>query len=223
MSLSLERMRALVRKGLGGLDSNDIDNDDVDELLNISLWEMESKFPFRSMQSNFLESLVIDQYIYSIATIERLDAIESVAVIDDETGKRTKLARMTRDWFDANFTEEEVGTPLRYMRENNCIYVYPIPDEVLDIEIHARQGVESLAEGTAESTTLPRNWDEIVVSGAIWRGHFFNEDYNLARQAKNFQVGLIHSAVPTEAKEEKDSRYAGLNVLTEWPVELEGE
>lgn len=218
MSLSLERMRYRVREGLGGLSESDMDDTDVDELLNLSLWEIEDKFSFTTKRKRVETLLVVDQYIYDVTGIIRLDAIHSIAVIDSN-GNRKKLARMTRDWLDENFQSEEKGTPERYLREGCTLTVYPIPDEALDLEISVQQGVASLAEGTVEATGLPRNWDEIVVQGAIWRGHYFKEDYNLAQQAVNFQLGLIRNAVPVDVKEERDSRYAGLDVLTEWPVD----
>ena len=46
--LSLTRMQALLRKGLGGLDSTDLTNTEADEYLNLALWELEDKSPFRA-------------------------------------------------------------------------------------------------------------------------------------------------------------------------------
>lgn len=219
MSLTLTRMRELVRKGLGNLSTDNLSDDEVDEYLNMSLWALEDKYPFRTREKNTNTNLVIGQYIYDLSGITRLDAIESVAVAEDPE-KRRKLARIDRNWWDANFELTNRGTPERYFRENNCIYVYPVPDEVLPLEIKHRQGVASLAASNT-TTGLPRSWDEIVVQGAIYRGHYYNEDYDQAQKALNFQIGLIKNAVPVEAKEEADSRYARVQVLTEWPDDFE--
>jgi hypothetical protein len=111
------------------------------------------------------------------------------------------------------------------MREGNNLILYPTPDSDtggLNLRISFKQGIASIAADSTGSG-LPRNWDEIVVAGAAWRGHKAKGDYNIAQQAANFQIGLIRSAVPVEAKEERDSRYARLNVIWEWPEEeLEG-
>ena len=46
MSLTRTRMFALVRKGLGGIDSDDLTDPECDELLNLALWELEDKYEF---------------------------------------------------------------------------------------------------------------------------------------------------------------------------------
>jgi hypothetical protein len=221
MSLSLADFRRLLRKGLGNLDTGDLSDDDCDEILNISLWDIEDKFPFELKETLYSTSLVEGQIIYNLTGVSNLDSLHSVAIVD-ENSKRNKLARMTRAEYDINHigAEESYGFPKKYMREGNALYLEPIPsldEDGLSLEISIREGLASLAEGSQEVSGLPRNWDEIVLQGAIVRGHNLNQDYDLRDKALNYQVGMIRSAVTTEAKEEGDSRFAGLNVLWDRP------
>lgn len=220
MSLTLDRMRAKVRLSLGGLDSSDLDNTNLDELLNLSLWELEDKFPFEIKETIFASALVSGQYEYGMPLSPLLfDAIVSVAVIDDE-GQRFKLDRMSRSWLDDNFDDSDLGQPEKYLREGEIITFFPIPDTTQDgfaFEIAAKEGVSDIS-GSNPATGLPRNWDELVTMGAIWRGHFDNQDYELARESLTIQTALIRSSVPTIAKEEDDSQQAGLQVLWETPL-----
>lgn len=230
MSLSEDRMIYWLRKELGGLDDSDLSDVDALELLNMSLWSLEDTFPFKAKETvNTSIPLVEGTSSYSLASITRLDAITSVSIrlSADSNNEGHKLARMTRDWYDANYVggEDARALPTRYMREGNLLYVYPDPNADyagLALRIAHRQGIASIIDG-ATSSGLPRNWDEIVMRGAVWRAHNANGDYNLAQQATNFQLGLIRQAITVEAKEERDSRYARVNVIHEFPEEeLEG-
>ena len=216
MSLTLARMQALLRKGLGGLDSTDLTNIEADELLNLALWELEDKFPFRAKETEMRFPLVVDQYEYTIPATT--DALSSVALIDTN-GKRHKLARRSRDWMDENIDETDgTGTPTGYLREDTTLIFNPIPDAILTIILTLKVAVTSLLTGSVTETGLPRNWDVLVVQGAIVMGHIFNGDYNEARQAANFQLTSVRSAVLNISKEEKaDSRYARLNVIDSFP------
>lgn len=219
MSLTLTRMRYLVRKGLGGLDSTDLNNEDVDELLNLALWELTNNYPFELKETLFTTTLVESQNEYQL--MSGLDGLFSVAVIDSED-QRIKLDRMTRDWYDLNYdgSTDAEGTPVKYMREGTFLILDPSPDADaagLTLSVTVIQDVDSLVDPTNVTTGLPRNWDELVVKGAISKGHFFNEDYNLARESHNFVVSGVRAAVPTVAKEERDARHAGLDVMWDWP------
>lgn len=212
MSLDLAQMRKLVRKGLGGLSIEDLPNPDVDLYLNMSLWELESKFPFKEKECRSDAATVMGENEYQLPTT--MDAIISVSVMVD--GERRKLKRMSFDTHDEIYNEIEgkYGVPTHYKRRNNTLVLWPTPNAVYPVSLVFWKSVRSLLEGDTIEPNLPRNWHEIVVEGAIVRGHFFQEDYDEAAKAKNFQVGNIRSSVPTEAKEEGDSRWAGVQAVT---------
>jgi hypothetical protein len=110
MSLTLTRMRYNVRKGLGGLDSTDLSDTDCDELLNMSLWDLEDKFPFEAKETVYTAPLVEDQYEYDLAGISLLDAIASITYLD-ENGKSQTLDRMTRKEYDDRFDDGSENSP----------------------------------------------------------------------------------------------------------------
>ena len=226
MSLTLARMQALLRKGLGGLDDTDLTDPEADELLNLALWELEDKFPFRAKEKNFDITLVVSQVDYDLATLyaaeggsDIFDAIESIAVIDADD-MRHKLTRTSRSWVDENYdsTTDTDATPARYLREGNTLRVYPAPDVALTMNVTMKESVASLATSGNTATGLPRNWDILVVQGATVQGHILNGDYNEARQLANFQLTAIRSAVLNVSKETRaDSRYARVNVIWDEP------
>ena len=219
MSVSLDRMRYWVRKELTGNESQAMGDDDIDELLNFSLWNIEAEFPFRTKERCVHVDTVDGQAEYDLSSIIRLDAITSIALIDDN-GRRHKLSRITRDWIDSNANfEADKGFPSRYLRENNKLTLYPTPNGVWKMALHFRQSVASLIEGEVVTTGLPRNWDEIVISGAVWRGLKAQNRYEEMNIAMGVTGRLINMATPVEAKEERDSRFARIQVIHEFPEE----
>jgi hypothetical protein len=215
-------MRALVRKGLGGLSAADLPNLDTDELLNLALWELEDKYPFEAKETQWNTTLVTDQYEYGLPTGQfLLDAISSIAVVNSQN-ERLKLDRISRESFDEIFDSDSSALPNKYFRENLILSIYPVPgtdENGLVLSLTAKKSIASIVSGSNDETGLPRNWDELVVDGAIARGHFFNQDYDKAREARDFQVGIVRSTVPTEAKELEDSRYAGLDIADRRPTD----
>lgn len=222
MTLTVTRMRVLVRRGLGGLDSSDLIDVDLDEMLNMSLWELEDKFPFEAKETVFTSTLVQDQYEYDLSGLTTLDALVSVSWVDTN-GQSKKLEKMTRPVYDTLFddatSDDPTGPPEQFLREGSVLTVWPpasADEDAMTLRLALKESVATLSGG-ADTTGLPRNWDELVVMGAVARGHFFNQDYPQARESRDFQVGIVRSTVPTEAKEEEDARWAGLDVAYSRP------
>jgi hypothetical protein len=224
MSLTLQQMRDLVREGLGGLDEQDMSDPKVDRLLNLSFWELSSKFPFeeKNIRSTFATSAGTENY--SLATeIEaaggiEMEAFQGMSVVDDQ-GKAHVLQRATEAWLETQYSTATTfrGMPEYYVRRDDVIRFWPVPDDVYTIRVLLLRSLDTMQYLSVEQTGLPREWDELTVEGAITRGHYYNQDYNLAQQAENFRVMKIRTAQSTHAKEEEDSRYAGLIVQHEAP------
>jgi hypothetical protein len=216
-------MRALTRKGLGGLNEDDLSDPDCDELLNLSLWDLEAKYDFEEKETQWTRILADGVFEYILPNVSEdflLDAIESVAVIDPE-GSRRKLDRMTRSWYDETFDDDDLDLPRFYLRENLILTVYPTPgpnEDGLTLSLTGKEGIATMVEGIKEVTGLPRNWDELVVMGAVTLGHYYAQDYRESRESMTLQTAKIRSTVPTLAKEEQDARYAGLDVQEGPPV-----
>jgi hypothetical protein len=220
--LSLLQMRGLVREGLGGLDEQDLRDPDLDMLLNMSYWEIESRFPFEEKNARVEWVTVVGTEEYSIDAIMlpdalMLEAIQSIAVIKDE--QSYKLQRMTQAYYDEKYTEntDARGIPRYYLRRDDSIVLYPIPDEVYTMRLYFLKTLAAILVGSVEILNFPREWDELVVEGAVTRGHYYRQDYQLARESENFRVAKLRTASTTHSKEEEDSRYAGLVVQWDEP------
>ncbi len=212
--LSLTDMRRLLRKGLGDLDDSDLTDAEADELLNFAFWELEDKFPFKEKELTVEGSTVAGTRSYALA--DNLAALVSVSVKDPDDGIWYKLVRMSIASHDEsrNDNSDTRARPVRYLRLEHDLILQPVPDQVYTYRTTMWRTLASLEEGVVDATGLPRNWDEMVVEGAIVRGHFYNQDYTEARQAGNFQIGKVRGAELAGAKEEKfDSRYARLVVV----------
>lgn len=216
--VELERMIYWVRKEITGTASQEINDEDVVDLLNFSLWNIEAEFDFKTREQLRYTTLVEGQSQYDISGIERFDAITSLAVIAQQ-GARHKLSRTTRDWLDSNANfERDRGFPTRYIREADTLTLHPVPSQELELELHFRQGVESLTKSSVTVTGLPRNWDEIVIAGAVWRGlKAHGAPLERIQTAVQTTSILIRSAKSVEEKETKDARWARLNVIWDHP------
>lgn len=230
MSLSLSTMRSLVRRGLGNLTATDLSDTDVDLFLNMSLWGVENNHWFKEKECRVTIPLVDGQWRYGLPTGgPTLDAIITVSVFDTD-GDSHLLDRASFDKYAETFDHGHInyatpadfankrGQPTKFFREDNAIYVWDqVPDDSgWVLELLMWKTIASLTD-QAPNPDLPRNWHEIVVEGAITRGHYYNQDYNLARQAEDFRVSHVRQAAMDIAKEERNSRYAAVEVPTDWP------
>lgn len=218
MSLTLADFQRLLRRALGGLDSTDLTNAEATELLNLGFWDIEDQFSFKSKESSYTTLLVAAQTEYDLSGIGSLDAVRSVAVVD-ENGHRQPLERITKEEWNEQFDDDDEGLPWGYFRENDVLFVYPPSDStnagnVLDITVK-----ESLASFVASTDTslLPRNWDQIILMAAVEIQHFLNQDYGKMNEVRNIRLSKTRGIVETQSKEEEGSRYAGLEVLHERP------
>lgn len=232
--LTLTRMRALVRKGLGGLDSTDLPNAEVDEFLNLAFWDIEERFPFKEKECRVEFPLTVGENMYLVpgnstgTNLLDLEAIQSVSVVTDE-GQVWPVARMTQAHWDSvagalrdrdnisNLESDSYGLPTRYVRMDETIILHPVPDKVYRLRVFFLKTLKSIVSGTVDQINLPRGWNLMVVQGAIGHGHFFMQDYNLTNQVESIQSRKINSAVAISVKEERDSRYARLIVQHDAP------
>lgn len=212
MAKTLEQMIRFVRQALGSVDEADLSDDDIIDDLNTSLWDVSDKFPFREKEKTARFSTVAGQRDYGLPATH--EATRSLSIWDPTYNTSAKLVQMTPDELETmEDTDTDVqGFPKRYVREGCNIRLWPVPDDAYTVDLRFLKQVTDLVNDLDEPN-LPRNWHEIVEHGALWRGYIRLNDWTRATLAKNLQATMINAVVPTQAKEERDNRYAGLEVL----------
>jgi len=213
MPFTLSTLRTELREHLG-IDSTDLSDDDANLLINRSWWEIIDKFPFREKEQSTTFNTVDGTRSYALATIVSplvYEALRSISVEDPDTKKHTKLEPISEFDYESLYIDstDEEGKPERYLRENANLILYPTPDQVYEVTVRYNNILSDLSNTIA----IPQSWHEIILFGAIWRGHARFRDYNASELVKRTQTSLISTSVPTEAKEQKDTRLAGLQVL----------
>jgi hypothetical protein len=201
--LNIGNMRAGIRKATG-IEAGDPDltTPEIDLYLNRSLWEIDNKFPFKEKEKTVTFETIVDVRNYDVP--EPVDAVKSLAIQDLHSAQTKTLRYMETFEYDNNYTANSDfnGKPWGYTREGCFVRLvlkrWITIDDLTD------------ANATAE---LPIVWHEVIQLGGLWRCFIDLGDVARANQIKNHQVALINSIVPTQAKEEGNDKYAGVEVL----------
>lgn len=210
MSLDIVKLRKGVRKPTG-MEEGDTDliDDEIDDYLNRSFWEIQDKFPFREKEKTIRFATVIGTRSYDMP--KPYDALVSLSLMDPYSSEFGKLARMSTDEYESVYIEKdyERGAPTHYTRENCFVRLFPTPDKEYTISMKRLITLEDLSN-IKTTLDIPRVWHEIVMYGAVWRLFLDFGDISRSNHFKAHQVSLINSTIPTESKEEEDSREAGV-------------
>lgn len=213
MGMTLQNLRDSLRCALG-IDANDSGGTDaaMDALLNRSLWSIVDNFPFK--EKDAVTSYSTTQSIAFVTCPTDNDAIIDVSVLNPNDGKYYPLTRMSKVEYDrcTDTNTSAQNIPSNYIHMDGALYLNPIPDLVYTIQVRYLKQISDLT-GVNTPPSVPRTWHEIILFGAIWRGFINYGDYDRSDRAQSKQSSLIASAVPTEAKEEFDSHYAGVEVI----------
>jgi len=203
-------MRDELRRSLG-VDLTDMPDPQADELLNRSLWELTEKFPFREKEFSVTFPTVVAVNKYTMPS--NFESLLDICVLDPNTNEYALIVRATRVTYDnmQSVTPDNQAMPTEYVRDNDAIILYPIPDLAYTIRMRYLKSISDLTDLNS-TLGLPRNWHEIVLLGGIWRGFITLGDYERAQASKAHQVSLLQSTVPVEAKEEFDSHISGVEV-----------
>lgn len=199
-----------------GIDSGDPDWQDSDctLVLNRTLWELFTKFPFRETDFATTLKTVAGQREYSVQG--DFQALNTLAVVDSTSGKHIQLPPMSKFTYEQNYTDDTIiktlqAIPTNYFRADGSIILYPTPDKVYTIVVHY---VKNLADLASNNTSPPINfeWHEILLYGACWRGFIRIGDVPRANMYKGTYYGLIASTVPQPVKDSQDRSLIGIEV-----------
>lgn len=217
--LSLATLRTEVLSELG-IDSDDLDasgSTELDLLINRSWWEIMDKFDFREKEASSTFDTVSGTSEYDIvAEIDPIiwDALQNVSINDPDSEQQTNLIAKTIQWYRANYNAntELYAMPTNYIRSNNNIILFQTPDDAYTITL---DHLAILADVPSAGPQCPQSWHEVIMYGAVWRGHMKFRDYNSANAVKAHQISLIATSQTNSGKEDKmASKLYGVSVPT---------
>lgn len=218
MSISTALLRSETLEHLG-IDAEDLDatgTANLDLIINRSWWEVSDEFDFKEKETLSTFPTVAGTRTYTIVTVlsEVADeAIQSVSYLDPETDQHVPIDRMSIGWYEENYNAQTTlqARPIRWMHYGGLLYLYPTPDQVYTIIIYHKTVLPDLS-GTV-SPTIPQNWHEAILFGAVQRGHVRARDYNSANLMQIQYELKIRKLQTTDAKEDKEDKMSGVRIL----------
>lgn len=235
-TLDVAQLRTDLRKHCGVTNDTDTGFDDAtcDLLLNRSLWQLDNKFPFREKEVTKTFPTVVGVRLYAPPVL--FEALRQLSIEDLTDQSHSTLDRATPFFYENNFVNnsDAQAKPTHYVREGANIRLWPTPDQIYTITYKHWITIADI-DDTNPDFPLPKNWYEILLYGAVFRGFLQLRNSLMAMEFKNQQVALINDVVPVEAKEEIDSHRSGVSIMgyeadgriydsesTSWPTSQRG-
>lgn len=219
MGIALATMRTNVLTQLG-IDQSDLagGQTDLDLLLNKSWWEIMDKIDFREKEDSTTIQTVVGTEVYDLAATLNttdsvvFDALRGVAIEDNDDNSWLNLNEVSQAYYDNNLISQTSAQdkPQYYMREGGNITFLPTPDDVYNIKLRY---LKILSDIPTDGPVVHQTYHEIIELGAIWRGHLLFRDFNSAREVKSFQLSLLQSSLSNASKEDRNTKYAGVEVV----------
>ncbi len=220
MGIELETLRDELRQHVG-VDTDDLDDNDADLLLNRSFWELMNKFRFRETECTAESTLAIGDRFLSLPLPPHLfEALRKISVQNIETLEWDVLTRISLTTHENSASDdiEDRGPPCFYFREQNGIRLQSVGgggvDRTYKIRVKYWQTLIDLDDQNTE-VALPQVWHEILLYGGVWRLYRRLGNHPLGREMRNTQIDLINSTAAVEAKEEEDSQMSGIEIPNE--------
>lgn len=193
-----------------GLDTADLDAAGCDLLINRSYAWLLNAFNFRTKEISVKFNATAGERNYDLP--DDFESLRGISVEDLIDGQHTPLDRMTSDYYESVYKEstgDEWAKPTHYLREDGCIKLWPTPD---DAYVHVLKYDKLLSDLSDSNLTpeLPKNWEEFILLGAVYRGHLKFGDMIRADAIKKSLYSDVQAAKPVEKKEEIDSHRAAL-------------
>lgn len=211
MGLSLQNLRDESRS-IAGIDSDDDEgsNTKVDQKLNRSFWEVLNKFDFKQKERTSTFVTVAGEDRYQLTT--DFEAVRSISIQDVDLLTWNLVDQSSIHTVDVDYdsNSDQEAAPAKYIRESNVIQFQPIPDQVYTIQVRHLIYLEDLSDSNS-TVVIPREWHEIIMYGGAYRLLFAIGDVNRGDYYKRHFYNLMQSTVPQEAKEEKDTKFAGVD------------
>lgn len=211
--ISTEQLITEFREYCGNVTVDEMSDDSVLLLLNRGYWELTANLGFRETEATVSFSTSASNRKYELPTTSF--AVNIVSIVNPDSDKHIQLIRTTKQEYENTFdsSTDSEAFPTNYIRDNNCIILWPTPDDAYTVYIRYWKNLDDLINDPANYPEMPRNWHEIVLYGAVYRYFLKQLDYDKANVIKAYHANLIANAVPVEAKEETDNRQSSINYL----------
>lgn len=208
----LEKYRDELREHLG-VDEDDLDNDACDLLVNRSYAWLLNAFKFRTKELSVKFNLVAGERNYDLP--DDFESLRNISIEDLLSGAHTPLDRMTADYYESVYveSEDEWGKPTQYLRERNCIKLWKTPDDAYPVVLKYDRLLPDLDNEDNTTPNLPKNWEEFILMGAVYRGHQRFGDLIRSEAIKKSLYTDVQAAQPVEKKEELDTHRAALQAM----------
>lgn len=214
MSFTLDQFRADLRNHLG-MDNIDLPQNSTttvtgaDSLLNRSYWNLVSLLKFNAAEEEYSLTTVINQREYDISVDE--ESIQRVIILDRNDEDNYSFLIKIDDWNMYPLRQDEsIGTPTHYARRNDQLILHVKPDDEYTIRV---KYLKTLDDIQTSGAGLPRQWDEVILMGAIERGFYLRGDLNRANHFHNVWANLVNTLPSDTEKEMEDVRYSGFKVI----------
>ncbi len=192
------------------MDSDDLPTTNADRLLNRSYWWLLAKLRFKAQETETSFTTVAEQRAY--ADVVDVEAVQSIAyhLADGSEDAYDPLIKID-DWNMFPQRDDEVtGRPTHYSRRGDDLIFYPNPDAAYTVRVKLRA---TLVDIQSSGTELPREWDEVILMGAVYRGYFLRGDINRSEKFRVEWMSLVNSLPTDEEKEMEDVRYSSFKVI----------
>lgn len=209
MSYTLALLRSDLRDHLG-MDSTDLPDDNCDRLLNRSFWALTSKLRFNAQEGE--TSFVTVAGTHSYLTPTNDESVQRVMILDNDSATYTSLIKID-DWNMFPKQDDSAGDedlPIYYSRRADYFILSPTPDDVYTIRVKYRM---TLADIISSGPTIPREWHEVILYGALYRGFALRGDYNRSDKVEAKYASLINMLDTDEEKEVEDRRFSGVKPM----------
>jgi len=218
MSLSMAQLRSETLEALG-IDATDLDSSgtaNLDLLINRSWWAVSTEFAFKEKDQLSTFNTVAGQRNYTVVTVLSplfLEAVQNISVVDPQTLQHMPVTQMSENFYEENFNEQSTlqAQPTNYFHNDGKLYLYPTPDQVYTINIWYMMVLPDLS-GSVDPT-IPQDWHEAILYGAIYRGHLRARDYASATQMQAQYKIKIDELQTTDSKEDAQNKNAGVRAI----------
>lgn len=205
MGLTLAELREDVYDNLG-MDQSDIDSGKIEQYLNRSYWELTKKLKFRQADAQVVLTMMIGQTTYPIADyISDFDAIRHITIQDYPITNEIWREVVQTDYSNLMDVEDAANVsqtvPTKYARFGDNIVFNSVPIYGYSVKIFYRK---SLGNILLTGPSVPEEWHEALVYGAVSRAWRAQGSPMRADQASAFQFQLISTMIETETKEDRD-------------------